>query len=186
MTIEQWSETPTGMTDPAYFGKYLYPLLQHCETVTVHGGGHTYRLRPLDGPGLRLFRIVPQGTWPEYMSGEDFCQLQAQEFYFELRMLPFDDYSKVADEDLTFDFIYQEILRYYHLIFPAMSKRLDMSDATIWNTPTAARYVLRMSDPELWEHFHYMPRTRDLSNCRRELLRRFCHKVLKSHGIPVA
>jgi hypothetical protein len=182
--IEQWRETPTGLPDPADYGTYLVPLLLKVENIQVTGGLGRYRLKPLDGPGLRLFRMVPEGVWPATMSAKTFGELQAQEFYFDLRVLPFDDYSKVSDDDLTFSFIYEEILRYYHLIFPAMSKRLDMSDPTVWDTPTAAQYVLRMTDSKLWSHFNYMPRTRDLSKYRRRLLRRFCHKVLRSHGLP--
>ena len=106
-----------------------------------------------------------------------------QEFFAELRVLPYDDYSAVADADLTFPFIYEEIFRYYYLILPAMSERLDMSDPTVWQSPTAARYVLRMIDERLWSYYNYMPRTRDLSTYRRQLLRRFCNKVLAENGV---
>lgn len=182
ITIEQWRETPTGIPDPTDYGKYEYPLILHCETKVIRGGKGDYDLRPLDGPGLRLFRIVPEGAWPQYMTSENFSALQAQEFYFDLRVLPYDDYSKVTDDELTFEFIYQEILRYYHLIFPGMSKRLDMSDPAIWNAPSAAQYVLRMTDPKIWNCYNYMPRTRDLSKHRRDLLRRFCKNVIKSRS----
>ena len=39
-----------------------------------------------------------------------------------------------------------------------------------------------MIDKRLWNHYDYMPRTRDLSRCRRELLQRFCKKILAKHG----
>jgi hypothetical protein len=183
ISIEQWRETPSVIPPPAPFGEYNYPLLLKVDTLTVTGGKGSYKLRPLDGPGLRLFRMIPQGTWPQYMTPELFSNLQAQEYYFDLRVLPFDDYSQITDEQLTFDFVYNEVLRYYHLIMPAMSKRLDMSDPTIWQTPTAAHYVLRMSDAKLWAYPNYMPRTRDLSKYRRDLLQRFCQKVIREHGI---
>ncbi|MFN0077852.1 MAG: hypothetical protein ACKVY0_15455 [Prosthecobacter sp.] len=182
LTIEQWRETPTVAAQAAE-GGYLYPLLLHSEGITVSGGKGSYTLKPLDGSGLRLFRIIPQGVWPQFMAPDVFSNLQAQEFYFDLRVLPYDDYSKVTDAQLTFDFVYAEALRYYHLIMPAMSKRLDMSDPTIWNTPTAAQYVLRMCDERMWATPNYMPRTRDLSKYRRALLRRFCEKVLRQGGI---
>jgi hypothetical protein len=183
LKIEEWRETPTGMPNPGCAGKFQYPRLLHCETVTVRDGMGSYRLHPHEGSGLRAYRIVPSGVWPECMSGKDFGELQGQEFYFDVRVLPFDDYSHVTDDELTFDFVYKEVLRYYHLILPAMSKRLDLSDATIWSTPTAAQYVLRMTDPGMWACFNYMPRTRDLSKYRRDLLRRFCENVVKAGGI---
>ncbi len=100
-------------------------------------------------------------------------------------MLPFDDYSHLGEDELTFSVIYQEIFRYYHLILPAMSLRLDMSDAALWSTPTAAQYCLRVLDPRLWDHYDYMPRTRDLSRSRRDLLIRFFEMVLKAHDVPI-
>jgi hypothetical protein len=53
-----------------------------------------------------------------------------------------------------------------------------MSDASIFTHPTAAHYILRMIDLGMWEYYDYMPRTRDLSAARRDLLRRFCEKVI--------
>jgi hypothetical protein len=65
------------------------------------------------------------------------------------------------------------------LLLPAMNKRLDMSDASIFSHPTAAHYVLRMIDLAMWSSYDYMPRTRDLSSARRALLRRYCEKVIR-------
>ena len=83
------------------------------------------------------------------------------------------------DDDLDFDLIYREIFRYYYLVLPAMNKRLPMNDPTIWNTPTAAQYVLKRSAEDRWDDYEYMPRTSDLSDSRRELLHRFCRKVIR-------
>ena len=67
-----------------------------------------------------------------------------------------------------------------------MNKRLDMSDASIFSHPTAAHYVLRMIDVSMWSSYDYMPRTRDLSSYRRDLLRRFCEKVIREAEERVA
>ena len=107
-----------------------------------------------------------------------------QEFFVDLRVLPYDDYGRIPREDLTWDLLYEEVFRYYHLIMPAMSRRLDLKDPTIWETPTAASYLLRMTQPRLWGYYDYMPRTRDLSKYRRELLHRFCRKVIEERGGP--
>jgi hypothetical protein len=99
-------------------------------------------------------------------------------------VLPYDDYSKYAPADVTFDLIYNEIFRYYSLILPAMSERLDLTDPNVWTSPTAANYVLRMTDERLWADYNYMPRTRDLSTYRRALLRQFCANVLAANRAP--
>ena len=180
--VEQWRETPTGLANE--FGVYRYPTLLRTETVTVKGGVGRYTLQPVEGPGLRLYRFVPPGNYPQDISPNTLAQLAFQEFFVELRVLPFDDYRALGDEDLTFDVIYDEIFRYYRLVLPAMSERLDLSDPSVWQTPTAARYVLRMIDDRLWGFYNYMPRTRDLSTYRRDLLRRFCAKILRESTAP--
>jgi hypothetical protein len=181
LRVEQWKETPTGYVNQ--FGVYRYPVLLHTETVDVAGATGHYRLRPLQQSGLRLYRFVPPQNFPQDIAPDTLANMAFQEFFAELRVLPYDDYSAVGDAELTFPFIYQEIFRYYYLILPAMSERLDMSDPTVWQSPTAARYVLRMIDERLWSYYNYMPRTRDLSTYRRQLLRRFCNKVLAENGI---
>jgi hypothetical protein len=181
VTVEQWRTTPTGYADE--YGTYRYPILLSSEQITVTGGTATYRLEPSGGPGLRTFRLVPQGVWPAQISPDTFANLMFQEFFVDLRVLPYDDYARIPREDLTWDLIYAEVFRYYHLIMPAMSRRLDLKDPTIWETPTAASYLLRMTQPRLWGYYDYMPRTRDLSKYRRELLHRFCRKVIEERGV---
>jgi hypothetical protein len=177
--VEQWKFTPTGFFGS---GEYRYPILLDSTRVDIEGGEKCFRMEPMDGSGVRFFRFVPEGNWPQNMSPEHFANMVFQEYYAVLRVLPYKDYSHISDEDLTFELIYREIFRYYHLILPAMSQRLDMSDPSIWKTPTAAMYILRMADERIWNSCDYMPRTRDLSQCRQQLLHRFCKKVLREHG----
>ena len=176
--VEQWQETPTG--DPDQVGVYRYPRFLGSEMITLRKGRGTYRLRP-SGSGIRMYRLVPHGIWPQDISPHQLALFEFQEFYISLRVLPYNDYSRISDNQLTFDIIYKEIFRYYSLVLPAMNKRLPMNDRTIWDTPTAAHYVLRMINPKLWNCYNYMPRTRDLSKYRRELLERFCRSVLKKY-----
>lgn len=177
--VEQWKETPTGYVNE--YGVYRYPTLIDTDAVTVSGGVGRYVMTPKEGTGLRIFRLVPPGNYPQDIAPDTLAQLAFQEFFTELRVLPWDDYSPIAAEDVTFDVIYREIFRYYDLILPAMSDRLDMSTASLWTTPTAARYVLRMIDPAIWHTYNYMPRTRDLSASRRALLARFCEGVINRY-----
>ena len=145
------------------YGVYRYPILLGTETVTIEGEKGTLRLKPAAGAGLREVRLVPPGLWPQPIDPVTFANQQFQEFFIDARVLPYDDYTHVTPERLTWDFVYAEIFRYYYLILPVMSEYLDLRDPTIWQTPTAAHYVMRMTDPKLWGYYNYMPRMRDLS-----------------------
>jgi len=179
--VEQWKETPTGFIDQ--YGVYRYPVLLSSESVSITGGQGRYRLAPAENSGLRLYRLVPPDNFPQAIAPDTLANLAFQEFFFELRVLPFDDYSKVAAADVTFDLIYKEIFRYYDLILPAMTERLNLADSAIWESPTAAQYILRMTDERLWGCYNYMPRTRDLSKYRRALLQQFCANVLAANRV---
>lgn len=181
LVVEQWRLTPTG--EPNQYGLYKFPKLLGTEQCVLEYGVGKLRLRPLNGPGLRRFRFVPSGTWPNPITPRSLAELAFKEFFVEVRVLPYVDFSQLATEAITFSLIYKEVFRYYHLILPAMSLRLDMSDASVWETPTAAQYTLRVLDPRLWDHYDYMPRTRDLCKGRRDLLIRFFRRVLERHGL---
>jgi hypothetical protein len=181
--VYKWRLTPTG--SPNVYGVYKYPTLLGKESLVLENGRGVFRLRPTAGPGLRRYRFVPASLWPQEIAPRTLAALAFHEFFVEVRVLPYDDYSAITDDQLNFTVIYREIFRYYHLVLPAMSVRLDMSDPTIWGTPTAAQYILRMIDPSLWDHYEYMPRTRDLSRYRRDLLARFCRDVLTAHDVPL-
>jgi hypothetical protein len=176
--IEQWSITPTGGPRRRQDGQYRYPALLASETREL-GSGETLYLIPQGGSGLRLYRFVPAGHWPDVLTPQTLAWGLTDEYFTTQRVLPYDDFRAIPDEALTFDLIYQRIFRNYYLLLPAMNKRLDMSDASIFSHPTAAHYVLRMIDVSMWSSYDYMPRTRDLSSYRRDLLRRFCEKVIR-------
>jgi hypothetical protein len=178
--VEQWVTTPTGYVDPPPTGSgFQWPKLLHgTETIAIEGGKHVFVPQPRDGPGMRTFRLVPPALFPQNIDPQTFGEQQFQEFFLDVRVLPYDDYSGVEFQKPTFDVIYREIFRYYYLVLPAMSEYLDMKDPTIWEAPAAAHYVMRMTDARLWGHYNYMPRTRDLSKYRRELLWRFCQNVI--------
>lgn len=102
----------------------------------------------------------------------------ARDPYVSVRVLPADDYRHLDDGELTFQTVYQEVLRYYHLLHPAMSRVLDLSDEQA--VTAAAETLLRRTEPGNWERARYMPRTRDLSAGKRRLLERWCRKVTGS------
>lgn len=173
------------------FGAYVDPRKLGSGTLEVRGGLVEHELHPLDGPGVLMFRYVVPGQWQHDMDGGNLAKLAFQEDYTFLRILPYDAEAAAAaasNEPIDFATIYKHVLRYYALILPAMSKRLQMSanSPDLWTSPTAARYLLRTTSPDLWNHWAYMPRTRDLSRTRRDLLRRFCLQIIGAGAGPAA
>jgi hypothetical protein len=185
LRVEQWKFTPSG--DRRRPGLYVWPSQLGVEELAIAGGYGMHELNPVDGPGVRMFRYVAPGQWPQPMTGEQVGQFAFQEFYTFLRVLPHDAAAAaIAHDKVDYDAVYRHVFRYYALILPAMSKRLNMTaeSGSAWATPTAAQYLLMTTDPDLWDHWAYMPRTRDLSSTRRELLRQFCKNVLAGQSPP--
>ena len=81
----------------------------------------------------------------------------------------------VGNERLTFDVLYSKVLRTYYLLYPAMNKRIPLNSESA--VKAAAKAILERTEKALWMKTTYMPRTRDLSESRRKLLRAWCRKV---------
>jgi hypothetical protein len=143
------------------------PVVECPETVDVGAGA--------DG-GLTLKAANPGCTVLRLARSPGARQLDtARDPYVSVRVLPADDYGHVGDDQLTFGLVYKEVLRYYHLLHPAMSRVLDLGDERVMTA--AASTLLLRTDPATWLGARYMPRTRDLSAGKRRLLERWCRKV---------
>jgi hypothetical protein len=95
-------------------------------------------------------------------------------YFVNFRKFPADDYSGIAPGALTWDLVYEACLRYYYVIFPAMSKRIPLNDeATI--VATAGEILKRLS-PRYHDTTLRMPVTRSLSPGKVALLRAFLEK----------
>jgi hypothetical protein len=103
-----------------------------------------------------------------------------------LRILPnSEDFSRyyvdpraeepMGNDLLTFDVVYQEVLRTYYLLYPAMNQVFPLNSEQAVTTYAIA--ILQRTEKSLWMLTGYMPRTRDLSASRRALLRAWCRKV---------
>jgi hypothetical protein len=105
-----------------------------------------------------------------------------------LRILPNDeDFSKyyvhpiaakpVGNDLLTFDVVYQKVLRTYYLLYPIMNTWIALNSEA--DVTAAAPAILAMTDPTQtpWMSSSFMPRTRDMSASRRRLLHAWCRKV---------
>jgi hypothetical protein len=80
----------------------------------------------------------------------------------------------VGNGQLTFDVVYQNVLRTYYLLYPVMKPIIMLNDES--SVSKNASYILKAIDPAPanWLSGNYMPRTRDMSNSRRLLLAAWC------------
>jgi hypothetical protein len=99
----------------------------------------------------------------------------AADFFACVRVLPKDDFSAVPDAQVTFQFVYDNVLRYYHLLHPAMDAVFDLSSGDRVEE-RADRIRTRLRDTS-WEDPRYMPRTRELSAGKAALQLRWCDLV---------
>jgi hypothetical protein len=84
--------------------------------------------------------------------------------------------APVGNNQLTFDVVYQKVLRTYYLLYPIMNLVFPLnSEAEVAKN---SRGILEVTDPTQWMSRGYMPRTRDMSASRRTLLQAWCRKVL--------
>jgi hypothetical protein len=109
-----------------------------------------------NAPSITL-RILP--------NGEDFS-----EYYADPRAE-----DPTGNDRLTFDVVYQKVLRTYYLLYPAMNQIFPLNSEQA--VTTYAKAILQRTEKSLWMSTGYMPRTRDLSASRRALLRAWCRKV---------
>ena len=79
----------------------------------------------------------------------------------------------VANASLTFEILYDKVLRVYYLLYPSMLYRgFALNSET--QVRTNADNILRVTDDSKWMLAEYMPRTRDMSASRTKLLRAWC------------
>ncbi|HSS52025.1 MAG TPA: hypothetical protein VLX28_24045 [Thermoanaerobaculia bacterium] len=143
-----------------------------------------------DQPGNFLFTFTVEGqsappasystfqnppyitNWPQISlrilpNTEDFCP------YF---VDPADP-EPVGNDQLTFEVVYQKVLRTYYLLYPAMNKIFALNDESAVAGHAQAILDATSPAPTNWMSSGYMPRTRDMSNSRRTLLQAWCRKV---------
>jgi hypothetical protein len=105
---------------------------------------------------------------------------------FAVRVLT-DDWhlEDIADEDVNFNIIYEHILAYYELCFSFMKAEV-FSLADKCKVETYARLMWQMSDPTNRSKTYYMPPTRDMSQPKAMLLRKFLQNQQRIGYVPAA
>ena len=74
-----------------------------------------------------------------------------------------------------------QVLRTYYLLYPAMNLIFPLNSESA--VAAQAQAILDRTESAIWMSSKYMPRTRDMSASRRQLLRAWCHAVIaKGNG----
>jgi hypothetical protein len=110
-----------------------------------------------NSPSISL-RILP--------NGEDFSR------YYEDPCAE----DPVANELLTFEVLYEKVLRTYYLLYPVMIPFVRLNSEQ--DVRKNAKAMLQTTDRARWMFADYMPRTRDMSASRTRLLQAWCRKAL--------
>jgi hypothetical protein len=91
-------------------------------------------------------------------------------YYMVMRTYCDDDYSGIPDDQkFTWDFVYKEVLRYYYIVFPAMSTHLPLNNEKLISKQVYGAVLERVSD-EYKNTTLLMPMTRDMSPGKTKLL----------------
>lgn len=132
----------------------------------------------IEKAGCYKLRYVPPG-----MVGES-PPNWAVEYFSCVRVLPYDDYRHVPDEELTLDFVYREVLHYYAILYPIMSTIIPWGPANTPHDPERvgqfATLMLQAVDESRLGTALQMPITRELSAGKRALLQRWCKLQLRT------
>ena len=131
-------------------------------------------------PGLGFLRFMagPPSDNPVPVIGPSMGQWMSQiawAFFVNVRVLPADsDLASVPDAQLTWDFVYSNVLQYYYRLYPGMNQYIELNDPTVVGNANNRAMIKARTSRELWNSTLYMPHTRELSDGKRTLLQRWC------------
>lgn len=148
--------------------------------VPVQGSSVTITIRSLS-PGACFLAFYPFTDQPPTSIPQAGIPLPST-FYIAVRMLPFDDELErsTPDSQLSWAFLYTNVLRVFALVYPVMCLVRDLSNR---NVVTAMAEQLKFAvSLDSFESTLYMPITRDLSAGKRKLLQRWVN--LLPNNVP--
>lgn len=169
--IQQLVMTP----EPPATGPYINEAFPYQTKPThLHDGAIVQHVFDTGTPGCFVYVFVPpSGTLLKTV--DEFLANPAGYFFITVRVLNAEDYGKYLDESRadyvppTWDVVYDEILRLYALIYPAMGRILPFTEQN-WANGTMAGMLASRIKEDVWGSSQYMPRTRDMSDAQRQLL----------------
>ena len=204
--VEQWQDynypqppvTPEVVTTPptVYSPQFGFrrvpsgdPRMMVPDTLDVPAGGVARLSLDAHATGCYKIRLLAPGAPSTDPNGDQGSAL-SYDYYFAVRVLPEDDYSHVPDEQVTWDFVWREVFLYYALMYPVMSQYVPWGPANAPLDPdrvhTLAVVLRELVDARNFGSAMYMPVTRELSNGKRELVRRWCELQLGGDGVDPA
>lgn len=186
VTVWQYRSTPIEAPGNATALSLTFQPGDPLVVDTAQPGNYLFTFT-VNGPGATPPSAYPPKSYLDYTNPPWVTNAPA----ISLRILPNDeDFSRYYDDPdadeptgnelLTFDVVFRKVLRTYYLLFPVMNKVIPLNDEQ--KVAAKAEQILAASDLKLWMTTGYMPRTRDMSDSRRKLLRAWCRKVLPHAG----
>jgi len=148
----------------------------------------------VSAPGSYRFAVVSE-RFRNYYKLKVFKDLDTLPIVVaQVRILPNEDYSEfytnpgssepVGNAKLNFGVLYEKVLKPYHVLFPAMDQVRNLHDPKEWGGADSAKRLMERIDINNFNRAIFMPRTRDLSESRRQLLEAWCRKTLQSSDTP--
>ncbi|HEV2888984.1 MAG TPA: hypothetical protein VGX28_01265 [Frankiaceae bacterium] len=158
---------PVAPTDPA--------RMVPSRLVVPEGGIATLPLKARQ-TGCYKIRLYPPQVKPEDPNAQtNGFQI---DYWCAVRVLPVDDYSHVPDDRVTWEFVWTEVFAYYALMYPVMSQYVPWGPRNAPLDPdrvhTLAVVLRELVDERNAGTSMYMPVTRELSDGKRALIRRWC------------
>lgn len=183
--VSMWQYRSTPIQDPgtAMLRTSALPIDEPIDVSTADACTYllTFLVEGETNPPAPLF---PPASYADFAYPPEFAVTWAPQI--SIRVLPNTDYSRyfvdpdadepVGNEALTWELVYDEVLRTYALLYPAMNNKFRLDDPVAMTE--FAAYVIAATDPDRWHSTRYMPPTRDLSASRRRLLQAWCRKRL--------
>jgi hypothetical protein len=157
---------------PLAEGSYVVTQPASQTYVTDADGYITFAVTGL-APGAAMIRYqAPGDDFNPNQDGATAYHYFGYVSYNNFRVLPDDNYDNIPDDQVTWEFVYQNVIRYFYLIYPGMFARLAFQNENI--AKQSASIIAELIAKDTWDSTSYMPVSRDLSDGKRKLLQRWC------------
>jgi hypothetical protein len=140
--------------------------IEHTQTLTTDANGVLHLpVSGTKGGGIVSYVAAPSPSDPAPIQGIN-TQVNT---YIYVRTLPAD--SDVAALPPTWDNVYNKVLANWNAMAPCMDNWLTLDDPS--QVKAYAGLLKRLTDPANFEHYRFMPVTRDMTLGERALLHQF-------------
>ena len=146
------------------------------EKVTDRYGIATFIVRP-NFPGITCLPFWVAGQ-PQPPDPDMFSLLNA--FFANVRSLPNDNGLDAQFPAPTWNDVYQQVLRYYYILYPVMDEFLPLNNQQAVQAAAANGSLGNRISKQIWNTTHFMPVTREMSAGKRRLLERWISIVQKA------